>query len=177
VLYALVNPATGAAHPLLTGPAAQLAAPGNELALEAQARVAERLLGFRRPAAGSPAPYGAVFADPAAVPPVVASADAQDAADAVALQVSYQVALGLEVFYAQSEGRGGRSISYRDVGIGVHPVARALVDALPDAGKADDPAGLDPDEWGMVTTLRGGAGAPAGYVLAWPATRWGDVVV
>ncbi len=98
-------------HQLLSAEAAALA----DDALEAETRVAERLLGLR----------GTAFT----------GADVADAEDAVALQVSLQVASDPESYVAESVTRGSRSMSYRD-GVLVHPRAVAIVGPLLEAAGA-----------------------------------------
>lgn len=92
-------------HPLLSATAAALAPD----VLEAQALVAERMLGLR----------GTAYTGD----------DADDAASAVALQVSLQVAKDPESYIASSVTRGSRSLTYRD-GVVLHPDAVAMVAAL-----------------------------------------------
>lgn len=100
-------------HPLLSEEAAQL----GPVELGAQARMAETLLGLLT---------FTVF-DP------TTQQDKYDrATDAVALQVSYQVAAGIEAFLTTSSRRGQRQNNYRGRGRmpPVHSAARKIVNAI-----------------------------------------------
>jgi hypothetical protein len=140
-MYALYDPD---GNPFMTGAAAALNGVANADARDAYARVAERLLGLTAPA----------FTDPA---------DVQTAKDAVALQVSYLVMAGTNIFIAKSETRGARSITYRD-DIGVHSLALSLVTGL--LQKYGRTTGMwDPSNWPTITSVRPMAPWPAGTAL------------
>jgi hypothetical protein len=126
--YALYDPK---GSPFLIGAARRLN--DDDAARDAYARVAERLLGFASPA----------FTD---------AADVQAATDAVAMQITFMLAAGVEVFFAKSETRGQRSIAYRD-GVMVQPTAKLIADQLNDAnGRVI--SGYDPADWATITSLR-----------------------
>jgi hypothetical protein len=113
-------------HPLLSPAAAALDAD----ALEAQSRVAERVLGL---------------ADTN-----FTGDDAITASDAVALQVSYQVAMPPEQAIILSETRGSRSVTYRGgsasgVMAMVSATAQAIVDGL---------IGTNGSAWGVAGPRR-----------------------
>lgn len=92
-------------HSLLSPEAGRLAPE----ALEAQQQVAELVLGLR----------GTDYLDAAKL----------DALNALAMQVSLQVAADPESYLAESQTRGSRSITYRS-GVPVHPLALEIVAAL-----------------------------------------------
>lgn len=100
-------------HPLLSEESAQL----GSLELGAQARMAETLLGLL------------TF-------PAFSQSTDQDkydrATDAVALQVNYQVAAGIEAFLTTADRRGARAKVYRGRGRmpPVHAAARKIVNAI-----------------------------------------------
>ncbi len=97
-----------AAHPLLSPEAGRLdTGPGEALA--AQQQVAELVLGLRD------TDY--------------TGAAETDAENALALQVSLQVAADPETYLASDVTRGSRSITYRD-GVPLHPLALEIVAAL-----------------------------------------------
>jgi hypothetical protein len=95
--------------------------------IQAQQRVAERVLGLRDT-------------------DYLGSAKA-DAEDALAMQVSLQVATDPETYLAQSETRGSRSITYRDQ-VPLHPLALTIAEAL---FSEDLGAG---NRWPTITSLR-----------------------
>jgi hypothetical protein len=97
--YSLTN------HPLLSADAKKL---GSE-ALGAQRRVAERVLGLS----------GTQYEEAAKL----------HAEDALAMQVSLQVAQDPEAYLASSVTRGSRSITYRDA-VPIHPLALEITQAL-----------------------------------------------
>lgn len=100
-------------HPLLSEESAQL----GSLELSAQARMAETLLGLLT--------FTAFDA--------TTQADKYDrATDAVALQVNYQVAAGVEAFLSTSDRRGQRQKNYRGRGRmpPVHSAARKIINAI-----------------------------------------------
>lgn len=100
-------------HPLLSEEAAQL----GSLELGAQARVAETLLGLL-----TFTPFNQTT-----------DQDKYDrATDAVALQVSYQVAAGVEAFMLINDRRGLRTKHYRGRGRmpPVHSAARKIINAI-----------------------------------------------
>lgn len=130
--------------PFLTGAAVRLNT--NDTARDAYARVAERMLGLSAPA----------FTD---------ADDVQIATDAVALQVSHMIAAGSEVFYAKSESRGQRAITYRDDAT-VNPIAAELVSQLNLANNRAVSTGYNPDLWATVTTVRPSSGPGTGYCSA-----------
>ena len=85
--------------------------------------------------------------------------DEERAARAVALQVNHLVALGSDAFVFSSVSRGGRSWSFRggtgggDAGPAlVHPIAAAIVAALPPSGENPGNAA-----WAPVRSRRRGA--------------------
>lgn len=82
------------AHPLLSEEAQDL----GPATLDAQARVAETLLGLL---------------DFTAFDPVTQADQYARASDAVALQVSYQVEAGMDAFILANQAKGGRSQTYR----------------------------------------------------------------
>jgi hypothetical protein len=100
-------------HPLLSEEAAQL----GSLELGAQARMAETLLGLLAFTAFDP----------------ITDQDKYDrATDAVALQVSYQVAAGIEAFLSILDRRGLRIRHYRGRGRmpPVHSAAKKIISAI-----------------------------------------------
>jgi hypothetical protein len=115
-----------AGHPLLSAAAAKLGAE----ALEAQTLVAERLLGFT----------GTSFTDD----------DAIEAANANALQVSYQVAMPADQSIIQSETRGSRSVTYRGATTGVMAMVNAQAQAIADGLLARDGGSA----WGIAGPRR-----------------------
>lgn len=102
-----------AEHPLLSEEAAQL----GSAELSAQARMAETLLGLLS------------FK---AFDPVNDQDKYERATDAVALQVSYQVAAGIEAFLSILERRGQRIKHYRGRGKmpPVHSAAKKIISAI-----------------------------------------------
>lgn len=100
-------------HPLLS-PAALALGTSNPDALDAQAMVAERLLGLA----------GTDLTD---------DEDLENAALADALQVNWQLANPIDEANIQSETRGSRSVTYRSGGVAtalVNPAALEIVDGL-----------------------------------------------
>lgn len=100
-------------HPLLSEEAAQL----GPSELNAHARVAETLLGL--------------LAFPAF--DATTATDKYDrATDAVAMQISYQVAAGIEAFLANSDRRGQRTRNFRGRGRmpPVHSMAKKIISAI-----------------------------------------------
>lgn len=100
-------------HPLLSEESAQL----GPLELGAQARMAETLLGLLTFTPFNP----------------TTQADSYDrATDAVALQVNYQVAAGIEAFLASVDRRGQRQRNFRGRGRmpAVHSAARKIINAI-----------------------------------------------
>lgn len=100
-------------HPLLSEESAQL----GSLELGAQARMAETLLGLLTFTAFNP----------------TTDADKYDrATDAVALQVNFQVAAGIEAFLTNRDRRGAREKQYRGRGrmSPVHSAARKIINAI-----------------------------------------------
>jgi hypothetical protein len=93
-------------HPLLSDDVAAL----DVEALDAQTLVAERVLGL----AGT----------------TLTGTDVDEATNAVAMQVNYQVALPPEVWVLTGATRGARSESYRGALPPVHPHAQVIVAAL-----------------------------------------------
>lgn len=108
-------------HKLLSQKAALLDAP----TLAEQNVLAETLLRFEAPA--------------------LTGTLAEDAARAVALQVSYQVERGIEADVYDSLTRGSRKFDFRDAGL-LHPIAAEIAEALLDDGVAND--------WPAITSLR-----------------------
>lgn len=137
-------------NPLLSGRAATL----ETEELEVYGQVAERVLGLVAPALED-------------------EADAQTAANAVALQVSLLVALGTEIWYLKSESRGARSVTYRDE-VNIHPLAARLIASLP-ATSWVDPV-WDPSRWATVHTLRPLAEGPGDGWTRLVLTPTGDVI-
>lgn len=110
------------AHPLLSEAAKEK---GPE-ELSAQQRVAERVLGFS----------GTEYTGTAKL----------EAEDALAMQVSLQVAQDPEAYLASSVTRGSRSITYRNE-VPIHPLALEIAEALfqEDLGTGS--------EWPSILTL------------------------
>lgn len=100
-------------HPLLSEEASQL----GSLELNAQARMAETLLGLL------------LFP---AFDPTTNTDKYERATDAVALQVNYQIAAGIEAFLSTNDRRGARSKTFRGRGRmpPVHSAARKIVNAI-----------------------------------------------
>ncbi len=98
-------------HPLLTDDARDL----EPLDLEAHVRVAETLLGLLK------------FTAFAAGTDFYARAS-----DAVALQVNYQAAAGIDAFTMANERRGARSMTYRGRTRmpPIHPMARKIISGI-----------------------------------------------
>lgn len=126
--YALYDPKD---DPFLLGAAKRLNS--DDVSRDAYARVSERLLGLTAP----------IFTD---------DADVQAATDAVAMQITFMISAGVELFFAKSETRGQRSIAYRD-GVMMNPIAVTIADDL-NAANGRVSGLYNPADWATITSLR-----------------------